>query len=265
MEIKLVDIKVEGFKSINLSFSENKINALIGSNDSGIRNLIDLLCLNKKIEAGVVEINGNKINNNEINQELLKLQEEIFYINEKEQKLFNINILEDLKYYIRNLNLERLYELFDLFGLEYNICNKSYFELSSSEIKKILLIIGIMCSQKILIIENPTVNLDYKSIQTLIKQLKKIKRENRIIILTSYNTNFLVQICDNVIVIDKNQIVDQGDKYTIFLNEKLLNKLSIKVPSIIKFINIVSETKNVKINNTDNINDLIKDIYRNAK
>lgn len=264
MEINLVDIKTKDFKSLNLSFSQGKIHTLIGSNNSEINNLMELVSCNKKIDDGVVEINGNKINYNVINEELSKLKEQIFYINEKQQILFNVNILEDFKYYIKDFSLEKIYELLDLFGLEHNICQKSYFELSSSEIKKILLIIGIMVSNKILIIENPTSKLDYKSVQTLIKQLKKLKRENKIIILTSYNTDFLIEISDSVIVLDKNKIIEQGDKYKIFSNEKILNKLNIKVPNIIKFINVV-KAKNIKINNIDNINDLIKEVYRNAK
>ncbi len=259
MEIKLVDAKIEDFKTINISFKENQISALVGSNNSGIDRLINLLLCNKKILDGTLEID-----NNVINEQLLKLKEQTFYINDKKQILFNINILEDFKYYIKNIQLEKLHELLDIFGLEQDICNKNYLELNSSEIKKILLIIGFMSGEKVLIIENPTSKLDYKSIQTLIKQLKKIKRENRIIILTSYNTDFLIQVSDNIIVVDKNEIIAKGDKYEMFSNDKILNKINLKIPKIMKFINIAN-TKNIKISNNDNINDLIKDVYRNAK
>lgn len=266
MEIKLIDVAKDTIKNLNLVFEQNQVTTLIGPNNSGINEILNLICVEKKIDNGIIKIGRKKIDSTIKNKKIIEIQKDIFCIKEEcKNLLFNINILEDIKYYAKKINEEKLYELLKSFNLDYSICKKNYLELSDSEIKKIILIIGLLIDTKILIINNPTNNLDNKAIQTLIKQLKKIKRENKIIIISSYNTDFLLQVADKVFVIKNNKVIDQGNKFDIFTNEKLLKEINLSVPNVIKFENMVKELKNIKIGYRDNINDLLKDIFRHAK
>ena len=194
------------------------------------------------------------------------IKKSIFHISENSCNiLFNINIKEDIKFYLGEYDELRLRELLKNFNLSERILESSYLDLSSSEVRKILLIIAFMCSSKILILENPNVTLDNKSIQTLIKELKKLKREEKIILITSCNSDFLLQVSSNVVVVDGNNIIKEGNKYEIFADGKLLEMVNLEVPKILEFINKVKELKNIRLGYRDNINDLIKDIYRHAK
>ena len=179
--------------------------------------------------------------------------------------LFNINIKEDIKFYLGEYNESKLYELLKLFNLDSTILDNNYLELSSSEKRKILLIIGLMIDSKIIILENPTFRLDNKAIQSLVKCLKKIKREEKIIIITSYNTNFLLEIADRIVVLDNRKIIEDGNKFDVLSNKKILNKINLNIPNIIQYVDKVKELKNIKIGYRDNINDLIKDVFRYAK
>lgn len=266
MEIKLIDVTKDNLKNINLVFEQSQINTLIGPNNSGINEILDLIYVEKKLDNGSIKIGRKKVDSNIKNKKILEIQKNIFYIKEDcKNILFNINILEDIKYYVKKINEEKIYELLKNFDLDYSICKKTYLELSDSEIKKIVLIIGMLINPKILILNNPTENLDSKAIQALIKKLKKLKREDKIIIISSYNTDFLLQVTDKVFVLKNNKIIDQGSKFEIFTNEKLLNEINLSVPNVIKFANKVKELKNIKIGYRDNINDLLKDIFRHAK
>ena len=235
MEIKLIDLKIKEYDKINFTFNENKINSFIGSNNSGINNILNAICGYEKIEKGYIKIDNKKIELNSSKKEIEELKKYFFRIKENERNmLFNINILEDIKYYVKELNAEKINELFKSFNLDESIFKKNYLELSDSEYQKIVLIIAIMIDSKIVILENPTNSLDVKSTQNLIKQLKKLKRD-KCILLTSYDTDFLLEISDNVIVVDKNKIIASGNKYEIFSNEELLTEVKMKVPNIHKF------------------------------
>ena len=66
------------------------------------------------------------------------------------------------------------------------------------------------------------------------------------------------------LILNKGKIKQAGDKNDILSNIKLLKENDIEIPKIIEFINLVYEKKGIKLNYTLDINELIKDIYRNV-
>lgn len=259
MEIKLNSAYSNNFKNINISLFENQITSFIGCNGCGKSYLLNLIIGLNKLDKGSIEYKDIKLDNKSI-------KNIIYYLEEDYSKmLFNINIIEDFKFYLGNFNKERLFELLKKFNLDIEILNKNYIELSSSEVRKILLIIGLMTEKQIIIFENPNIKLDNKAKQTLIKELKRLKRNNKIIIITSYDTDFLLEVSDKILVIDKNKIIIENNKFEVLSNKKLLKKINLQIPDTLNFINEVKEIKNIKIGYRDNINDLLKDIYRYAK
>ena len=99
----------------------------------------------------------------------------------------------------------------------------------------------------------------------LSKQLKQLKRKDKLIIITSYNTDFLLEVSDKIYAIDDNKILKLGNRYEILSDENLLSRIGIEIPDLIKFVNLVNRKYKNKLKNINNINDLIKDIYRNVK
>jgi len=266
MEIKLNNVCTKKIKDINIKFTEREITALVGNIESIKKDVINVICGLEEITSGEVKYGRRKQDENTSEEKMLDIKKNIFYVSENlGDMLFNINIKEDIKFYLDKYDELRLGELLKSFNLSTKILEESYLDLSSSEAKKILLIIALMSNAKILILENPNITLDNKSVQTLVKELKKLKREEKIIIITSYNNNFLLEISDNVIVMDDSSIIKEGNKYEIFADEKLLQNLNLEVPKVLKFINKVKELKKIKLGYRDNINDLIKDVYRYAK
>ena len=250
MEINLNDKTNE-----NISFSKNEINSIIGIDENSKKNVLNLICEFQNKENGEIENNANENTSKNC----------IFWLKQNYSNLlFNINIKEDIKFYLDKYNQDTLEELLKSFNLDIKILDKSYMELSSSEIRKILLIVGFLLPVKILIIENPTLKLDDKSVQALIKILKRQKRE-KTIILTSHNEKFLLEVSDNVIAFNGDKLIKTGKKFEILYDEKLLTKTNLNIPNIVRFTNKVKQMKNIKLGYRDNINDLVKDIYRYAK
>ena len=107
--------------------------------------------------------------------------------------------------------------------------------------------------------------MDNKSINKLISLLLKLKNNyHKTIIIASNDIEFVSKITDNIVILNKGKIKQAGDKNDILSNIKLLKENDIEIPKIIEFINLVYEKKGIKLNYTLDINELIKDIYRNV-
>ena len=178
--------------------------------------------------------------------------------------LFNINLYEDIVYNNRDINKDELFELLNIFDLDKNILKKNYTEISKSEYNKILLIIPILENNPVLFLEDPTVGLDVKSKKTLVKLLKRQKMKNRIIIIKSNDSEFVFSVTNIVIYKSGYRYMIDDNKYNFFSNKKLLKEFDIEQPSIMEFYGDLKSKKIKGLLHRDNINDLIKEIYRNA-
>lgn len=266
MEVKLKGIKYKQLKNLNIAFKENEITSIIGKNKSGKTTILNLIYGLNSLEDGEIKIGRNTISPKTKNKKIIEIRNNILYlIDDYKNQLFNINLLEDIKYGNDNIKYEKLEELLRLFNLEGDILQKNYLELSSGEKKKMLLISVILKDSSVLLLDNPNTGLDSKGIDTLVKILKKEKREGRIIIITSNNPEFLLQVSDKIAVLYEGKIILNDYKYKVFERKNLLDKVNIEVPNIIDFEKKVKGMKSIKLGYRDNINDLLKDIYRNAK
>ena len=141
--------------------------------------------------------------------------------------------------------------------------DKSPFELSSGEKESLALGIVLSLNPKLIIIDNPTSNLDSRNKEYLIKLLKKIKtRYNKTIIFVSNNLDFVLEVADYVYVLYDKEIVLEGKKIDVLSKTDILKKYGIVGPNITSFENLVLTKKQIKIGYRYEINDLIKDIYR---
>lgn len=267
MAVKFIDLNYRDvFNKINLEIKANQITSLVGKNGSGKTSFLNLIFgLDLSFDGNIV-IGKKNIDKKTKNKELMLVRKNIFYLQQDfSSQLFNINVLEDIKYGLPNLDLNKLYELLKYFNLNGEILNKSYFELSEGEIKKILIIIMLISDNKIILLDDPTNGLDQKSVASLIKLLKKEKRNGKTIIITSQDSEFLLNVSDKIILIENGNLIEMDNKYEFFGNEELINKSDLEMPNVLKFREKVLNKKNIKLVYRDNINDLIKDIYRSAK
>ena len=266
MEIEIKDVKYKNIENLNLVFKESEITSIIGECGSGKTAILNLIYGLEKKENGEIKIGDFYLNSDIKKIELMNIREYISYLSENyRSELFNINILEDIKYGLDNFNKEKLNEQLKLFNLNEDILNRSYSEISNGERKKVLLISMFLKNSKIILLDNPNSGLDRKSIQSLVKLLRKEKRNGKTIILTSHDSNFLLQVSDRVVVLNNEKVIMDDEKFKVFEKIDLLNKINMEIPKVLDFEIKVKELKNIKLGYRDNINDLLKDVYRNAK
>ncbi len=265
IELKNVDFtyekinyeKKEVLKNINMKFEAGKITSIIGKSGSGkttLLELIDNIIVPTKGEIIIEDV--NKIGF------LFQFPEEQFFNQTVKKELEVILKLSDYK---KDIN-KRIYDVLEMVNLNEDYLNKNPFNLSSGEKRKLALASVLILNPKIILLDEPTIGLDDKDKNEMIKLIRMLKnRYNKTIIIASHDMNFIHKIADYIYVLDNKKIIMEGDKYTIFKQEEKLNKIKIKVPNLISFSNKVLKIKKIKIGYRDDINDLIKDIYRYVK
>lgn len=267
MAIKFLDVKYKDiFENLNLEINKSEITSVVGKNGSGKTTFLNLIFGLEQNFEGKITIGRKSITSNTKNKDVEAIRLKIVYLLQEYQKqLFNVNILEDIKSVIDSIDIDKLGELLKLFGLSEEILKMGYFELSDGEKKKVLIIKMFMRNSKVILMDNPTGGLDQKSIETLIKLLKKEKRKDKIIIIASQDFEFLMKVSDRILIIDNKKIVINENKQEFFCNKAKLNNCGLSIPNVLEFRQKVLNKKGVKLVYRDNINDLLKDVYRNVK
>ena len=267
MALKFVDVSYKNtFEKVNFEMEKGQIISLVGKSGSGKTTVFDLIFGQDLNFEGQITLGKKILDKNRKSKQIKEIRKDVFYLKQNYwEQLFNINVLEDINYYVGSTIEGELKELLKGFGLDNSVLTKHHSELSDGEIKKVLLVIMLLSKRKILLLDDVTAGLDLKGKKNLIKQLKKVKRDIKVIILSSSDIDFLHEVTDIILYIDNNKIVIQNDKYNFFNNKDILRKCNMVMPKILQFKDIVLKRKKIKLLYRDNINDLIKDIYRNAK
>lgn len=275
MEVKISNLnfyyskknKENKLNSINLKILSNTIFGITGKSGSFKSTFIKLINgllvpISGKIIIGDNIINKKKIFNKDLLNEIIGYVPqdclEMFTHRKVRDELINI-----FKYKNKKFNQNNLNEYFDMFNMDKSLLDKEIDNLSNGEKKLVFLISILILDTDILILDEPTTYLDSKNIKILERLLKNLKNNyNKTIIVVSKDVEFINRISDNVVVMYNGSIAFSGNKYDVFKNISLLNEYEIPVPKTIEFSNLVLENKKIKIGYRDEINDLLKDIYR---
>ena len=280
MEIKFNDVsftydkvnyqKKEVLKNIDVSFPESKITGIVGKSGSGKTTMMELLNALLLPSQGNIQVGDFLIDKDNKSKNINNLRFEVGLVFQfPEEQIFNNTVKEELamglKFYHYKIDQieKRSLDALKMVGLDASYLNKNPFHLSQGEKRKVALASILILNPQVLVLDEPTIGLDPESKQNFMKLIRMLKnRFHKTIIIVSHDTDFLLPLVDYVVVLHDKKIVMEGDKYTVFKQVKKLKQYGVKPPQIIEFSDRVLQKKGVKIGYRDEINDLIKDIYR---
>lgn len=257
-------------QNISAEFYPSHVYGIIGASGSGKSFLGKLL-------AGLIRQTSGEISfDNIIMKHYTKftnysnIQKKIGYLEENMMNQFiHDTVYEELKYQIlkyhyRENELEkRIYDALKVVGLKKSIAFSSPLTLSTGEQKKLGLAIALIHNPEVLVLDEPALGLDPFEQKRLIKLIRMLKiRYHKTIIILTNDLEFLIQIIDELIVLDHGTIAFFNKKYQVLKETRKLKKLGIEVPTTIYFSDLVLKKKKIKIGYRDQMDDLIKDIYR---
>lgn len=222
-QLLLGDIKFEDYsfaydeksivKNINTTLKKNTMIGVVGDSGAGKSTLFNLLKLIGKKYTGNLTINGIEYKN--IDRKVLTRQVAVL---DQEPVLFRDTIFNNIKLGNRTATDKEIYEAAKLaeihdfiIGLEDGYKSKldeRGMNLSVGQKQRIALARTILRNPHILILDEPTANIDSRTENEIFKSLNKIMK-NKIVIVIAHRLNTVVN-SDKIIVLQDGKIVEEG-------------------------------------------------------
>jgi len=219
----------KALKDINIVFSAGTLNALVGPSGGGKSTLIDLLPMLRKPSFGEITIDGISIS--EFNLE--DLRSIVSYAPQNPQ-IFSGTIKDHISYGKPNSvihEVKKAAELADIAEFIESLPNKyntiigdDGVGLSGGQRQRLDLARAVIANSPILILDEPTSNLDSETEHRFNQSLKNIHNEqkNTIIYITHRLTS--ISFMDHIIVLDKGVVIEQGNHKDLISNNQWYTK-----------------------------------------
>ena len=209
---------------VNFSIKANSILGILGPNGSGKSTTIGIVLGLIKQTSGEIYINDTYITENN-RLSFLNIMNFASPYTELPKRL---SVMENLSIYARLYNVknikDRLEEIYDYFEL-YDLLRKKTGELSSGQKTKVALAKALINKPQILLLDEPTASLDPVVAEYLKKFIYKYKKNNNIsILLSSHNMQEAQSLCDNIMILKKGEVIEQG-RIDIVLDKHKKKKL----------------------------------------
>ncbi len=223
---------------VSVAFEAGKITGLIGHTGSGKSTLVNLLNgLNRPTE-GKVLLDGVDIweKPKQIAQVRFRVGLVMQY---PEYQLFDDTVRSDIGFAPRNLGLseeqiaQRVAEAARFTGLDEEILNKSPFELSGGQKRRVAIAGVLAMDPEVLVLDEPAAGLDPRGRRDILGGLCSYAREKgKTVILVSHSMEDMAIYCDNVVVMNRAHLFRCGTTEQIFSDPQALTEVGLDVPEI---------------------------------
>ncbi len=209
--------------NLNLELKKNDILGVIGRSGSGKTTFADLLLGLLKPNLGRILINDIELKHN--NKKLIKYSYVPQSINLLDDTLYNNIVFGSDHDKIDKDKIDEILSLTDLDNLDKNLYQKHIgedgIEISGGQKQRIGIARGLYNNPNLLVLDEPTSELDYESEKKVMNNLIKCNIDLIVIIAHRINT---LSICNKLLILEKGKMVDYGSKVDILKKYKYLEK-----------------------------------------
>ena len=228
----------QALKDICLDIADGEFIGLIGHTGSGKSTFIQHLNGLLKATDGKILYNGKNIYDEDYSMPELRSHVGLVF-QYPEHQLFEMTVLKDVCYGPKNLGLneeaclERAKKALDMVGMREKDYEKSPFELSGGQ-KRRVAIAGVLAMEpEVLILDEPTAGLDPKGRNDILGQVAELHKKMGItVILVSHSMEDVANYVDRIIAMNRGSIYMDGTPAQVFKQYKDLEKIGLAAPQV---------------------------------
>jgi energy-coupling factor transport system ATP-binding protein len=221
---------------VDFSVEKGEMRGIIGHTGSGKSTLIQHLNGLLKPTDGTVLLDGKDIWSGGIREVRFKVGLVFQY---SEYQLFEETIAADIAFGPKNMGLsgseleDRVNEALAFVGLDESLKDKSPFDLSGGQKRRVAIAGVIAMRPQILVLDEPTAGLDPNGRDALLERIKSYHREqNSTVLLVTHSMDELARTVDSVTVMSRARILTGGSPREVFGQAELLGQHGLAVPGV---------------------------------
>lgn len=237
MEIKNVTYtyplaETPALKNINVSLERGKLYGVVGANGSGKTTFCAMLrgfvpSFYQGTLTGEILVEGKPLadyGNNIAVKMGYAFQNPFTQISSAKDTVF-----EEVAYGLENMGVpldeieERVVKVMRLTDIE-SLAMKNPFQLSGGQTQRVALAAVIVLNPDILVIDEPTSQLDPESTESIFKIIEALKKQNKTVVLVEHKIDLLAEYADNILVLQNGSLIACGNTDHVLSDISLLDK-----------------------------------------
>ena len=197
--------------SINQEFDAGRVVGLLGPNGAGKSTLMKIVTGYIAADEGEVLIDAKRVAVDDVATKRL-----VGYLPEHNPLYLDMYVREYLSFVAEVYGLkgvarrETVEEVIERTGLTVE-ANKKIGQLSKGYRQRVGIAAAIIHNPRVLILDEPTTGLDPNQLIEIRQLIKDLGRD-RLVIFSTHIMQEVEQVCDDVIVINKGNVIEQGEK-----------------------------------------------------
>ena len=230
----------ENYTIADISFEipQGQFVGLIGQTGCGKSTLIQHLNGLLKATKGDILYGGESIYRPKYDLRALRFEVGLVF-QYPEHQLFETSILADVCYGPKNQGCsdeearERAGEALSMVGIGEDLYDKSPFDLSGGQ-KRRVAIAGVLAMRpKVLILDEPAAGLDPEGREEFLAEIRQLHEQTGLtVILVSHSMEDVARFVDRLLVMNRGRIFMDGTPREIFSHTKEMNEIGLFVPQV---------------------------------
>lgn len=227
---------------VSLTIEDGSYTAIIGHTGSGKSTILQLLNGLLVPTEGSVRVFDTLITSTSVNKQIRQIRKQVGLVFQfAENQIFEETVLKDVAFGPQNFGVSVeeaeaiAREKLALVGIDESLFERSPFELSGGQMRRVA-IAGILAMEpKILVLDEPTAGLDPIGRKELMTLFKKLHQDGITIVLVTHLMDDVAEFADQVYVMEKGKLVKGGKPGLVFQNVEFMEKIQLGVPKITRF------------------------------
>lgn len=234
---------VAALKGVSLEIAQGERIALLGPNGSGKSTLILLIAGLLRPNSGEIKVFGEKTTS----KDFQKWRSRIGVVfQDPDDQLFTPSVIEDIEYGPKNLKIPdqdiktQSTQTLEKMGITH-LKHRPPHRLSFGEKKKVALSTALILKPELLILDEPTANLDLTARRKLINTLNELSKVGTTIIISTHDAEAIPELADRIVVISQGIKLGEGKTSEILQDKDMLTQSGLEPPTI---VSLFTELKN---------------------